>query len=508
MLRGTGITAGKRLLSTAQKLPTFNVAIVGSGPAGFYTAHQLLGKSLPRDRFNLNVDIFEKNPVPYGLSRYGVAPDHPEVKNCEEYLDHLMDNKENESSFVRFFGNVEIGNDISLKELQKRYHSVVLAYGCTSSDNKLNVPGSDLRNVISARQFVNWYNGHYDYHSELPDIINKAGFTPPNFEKIENVTIIGNGNVALDVARVLLINPDSHWQSTDISVSALNALRKSSIKNVNIVARRGVLQSAFSNKEIRELLELSNKEGSGISFTPLDQELFEDISIKSLGRVDKRKVQLLEKYSKIYSDKTKSTEDTLWSLRYLLSPIEMSGASGEVKQTKFSVNKLIKDDKTQIVKVKPTEETEIVKNELVILSIGYQGTPMEEFEELNISFQGNKIVNKDGRILRPDSEVTVPGWYTSGWIKNGPQGVIATTMMDSFDTGNSILQDLSNKITTVGTESTKDRIDPNEMNEDLIVVTWDGWKEIDAHERNIGKDLGRERTKLESKEEMLNIATK
>lgn len=242
-----------------QTVPSYKIAIVGTGPAGFYTAHHLLHKAAPLEQFKLKIDFFERLPAPYGLSRYGVAPDHPEVKNCENYLNNIMEdypaekdsNRESNNHEVRFFGNINIGKDITLTDLESNYHSIILSYGCTSDDNQLDIPGSQLPGVISAREFVHWYNGHPDYHSV------GAQFTPPQLDKIEDVTIIGNGNVALDVARILLAEPEKHWSSTDISKEALESLFRSNVKNVNIVARRGILESAFSNKEIRELLELS-----------------------------------------------------------------------------------------------------------------------------------------------------------------------------------------------------------------------------------------------------------
>lgn len=275
-----------RFLSYTTRLLTkpFKVAIVGTGPGGFYTAHHLLNKSSPDVK--LNIDFFEKLPTPYGLSRYGVAPDHPEVKNCEDHMINIMKDFGNSESRhkVRFLGNVEVGKDIALKELEGNYNSIVLAYGCTSADNKLSIPGADLPGVVPARQFVNWYNGHPDYYGE-----NK--YIPPPLDKVDTVSIIGNGNVALDVARILLADPREHWAKTDISVDAQQLLEKSTVKHVRIVARRGILESAFSNKEIRELLELP------VKFVPLPKDLL-DFDTKKLGRVDKRRVSLLEKYSK------------------------------------------------------------------------------------------------------------------------------------------------------------------------------------------------------------------
>ena len=481
----------------------FNIAVVGTGPAGFYTAHHILLKC--SDNMRINLDFFERLPAPFGLSRYGVAPDHPEVKNCEEYLENIMDKysdtKDNNSHKVRFLGNVNIGKDISLKQLESYYHSIVLSYGSTSADNKLQVAGSDLPGVISARQFVNWYNGHPDFYAT------GKKFVPPPLDQIEDVTIIGNGNVALDVARILLADPATHWSKTDISVDALQVLQNSTVKNVNIVARRGLLESAFSNKEIRELFELSNE--NSIKFIPLDDKEFENIDIKSLGRVDKRKVSIIEKYTK--ASHTAPAADRTWSLQYLKSPKAFLPHASNAKllsATEVVKNELIHDPLTNTAKVRPTSESETIKNELVILSIGYQGSPLLGFEENGILFEKNRLFNKHGRILSIESKeeeehnsVYKKGWYTSGWIKNGPKGVIATTMMDSFDTADKVLEDLSNGIhleTSGG--------DIHDLLKDKTVVGWDNWKVLDAYEKSKGEKEGKSRYKICNSEDMIKIA--
>lgn len=477
-----------RFLSYTTRLLTkpFKVAIVGTGPGGFYTAHHLLNKSSPEVK--LNIDFFEKLPTPYGLSRYGVAPDHPEVKNCEDHMINIMkDFRDSESRHkVRFLGNVEVGKDITLKELEDNYNSIVLAYGCTSADNKLSIPGADLPGVVPARQFVNWYNGHPDYYGE-----NK--YIPPPLDKVDTVSIIGNGNVALDVARILLADPREHWVKTDISVDAQQLLEKSTVKHVRIVARRGVLESAFSNKEIRELLELP------VKFVPLPKDLL-DFDTKKLGRVDKRRVSLLEKYSKQQKEHTNRS----WELEYYKSPKEfIPGENDLLKSTKFVINKPANDPLAPH-KVEPTDETVTENNELVILSIGYQGSPIQGFEELGIWYEKNRLQNKSGRILSTKSKekdehnaVFKPGWYAAGWIKNGPQGAIASTMMDSFDTADKILEDLANDA-YIKTNSDKELEFSN-------AVDWGNWEKLNTSELERGEALGKTRLKVCNKDEMLKL---
>lgn len=517
------VTISKRYFSASIKnfnknVPTYKIAIVGTGPAGFYTAHHLLHKAAPLDQFKLKVDFFERLPAPYGLSRYGVAPDHPEVKNCEDYLNNIMqdypakkdNNTENKNHEVRFFGNINIGEDITLEELESSYHSIILSYGCTSDDNQLNIPGAQLPGVIAAREFVHWYNGHPDYHSA------DTQFIPPQLDKIEDVTIIGNGNVALDVARILLAEPQKHWSSTDISKEALEALFKSSVKNVNIVARRGILESAFSNKEIRELLELSKDQK--VRFLPIEDSIMESIQpmVNNLGRIDKRRVALLEKYSK-QSPEVDSSMKT-WSLKYLRTPVEFTvneSSPDLLLSTRFQKNELIQDLLTNKIQIKPIAgEFETIKNELVILSIGYKGSPLVGFEEAEISFDThhNRLLNKEGRILSTSASgedlhnlIYKRGWYTSGWIKNGPKGVIATTMMESFETADNVLEDLSNSIHT---NPLSDSTSLEERLKAKPAVSWEDWLKLEQLELNNGTKFGKSRDKLSNTAEMLKVACK
>lgn len=489
---------GIRKFSITKQLSQFRVAIVGTGPAGFYTAHHLLNKSNGK---SINIDFFDRLPAPHGLSRYGVAPDHPEVKNCEEYMDNIM---KDHGDKVRFFGNVNVGTDIPLKSLQDVYHSIVLSYGCTSSDNQLNIPGADSPAVILARQFVNWYNSHPD--SEFTDTA-----IPPPLEKIKNVTIIGNGNVALDVARVLLADPASHWAPTDISIEATELLKKSAVERVNIVARRGLLESAFTNKEIRELVELKKL---NVQLVPIDSEVMDNIKPKAklLPRVEKRKFSILEKASN-EAAKEQTPGGKKWALEFQKGPKEFVADPNDpslLKETVFEINDLVEDSLTKRVSVKGTGRTVTIPNELVILSIGYKGSPLEGFDEVGLAFDTKKncLVHKEGRLMLKESldkgldynYSYDKGWYTSGWIKNGPKGVIATTMMESFDTANNILEDLNNGIFNTPLKEDLDVEIPSHA------VTWEGWTKIEKYELSEGEKLHKTRVKVPTVSEMLRIA--
>lgn len=489
--------------SPTSLIPTYKVAIVGSGPAGFYTAHHLLNKA-PKDKFNIKLDFYERLPAPFGLSRYGVAPDHPEVKNCEEYMDNIMANFDQ----VRFFGNVNIGKDLTINQLEANYHSVVLAYGCVNADNKLNIPGNDLPGVISARQFVNWYNGHPDFYSGDND------FLPPQLDKVKSVTLIGNGNVALDVARILLADPESHWSSTDISAEALKMLQKSKVKHVNIVARRGILESAFTNKEIRELLELNKTKK--VKFLPVDDETFEYIQpyMKDIDRVNKRRLSIIDKYSKPGDD---YTPEKTWCLQYLKNPKQFIVNENDpnfLSKTIFEKNKIINDDITNKPKIIPDDHAGPVEieNDIVVLSIGYKGSELNGFGDNNILFDEskNRIVNKGGKIISqassdPKNPIFKNGFYTSGWIKNGPQGVIASTMMDSFDTAENIIQDLCNDIHTNPDQSCNNI---ESLLSSTKVVSWPSWLNLNKYELDKGELLGKSREKVCQVDKMLEISCK
>lgn len=491
---------GIRNFSVSSTLNQFRVAVVGTGPAGFYTAHHLLNKS---NGLPIKIDFFDRLPTPHGLSRYGVAPDHPEVKNCEEYMDNIMADHPDK---VRFFGNVNIGTDIPLKDLQDVYHSIVLSYGCTSSDNRLNIPGADSPAVILARQFVNWYNSHPD--SEFSD-----AKIPPPLEKIKNVTIIGNGNVAIDVARILLADPEKHWSPTDISVEATELLKKSAVERVNIVARRGLLESAFTNKEIRELADL--KKHLKVQFVPIDTEIMDKIrpNSKKLPRIDKRKFSILEKASDEASAAADQPGYKKWALEFQKAPKEFVADPNDptlLKETVFEINELVEDNLTKKVSVKGTGKTVTIPNELVILSIGYKGAPLDGFDEVGLAFDKSKnsLVHKEGRLMLGDklgkdldyNYSYDKGWYTAGWIKNGPKGVIATTMMESFDTANNVLEDLNNGIYNKPTKDGGEVAIPDHA------VTWEGWTKLNQHELEDGEKLHKARNKVPTVSEMLRIA--
>lgn len=476
------VRIGTRGLST-------KVAVVGSGPAGFYTLYRLLQKNP-----SVKVDIFEKLPVPFGLSRYGVAPDHPEVKNCQDLFNQLGDNAN-----FGFFGNVEIGKDLDLKQLKDNYNCVVFSYGC-SDDNigdLRNVQGIQSNGVITARQFVGWYNG-------LPHLQN----LDPPLEKVEDVVIIGNGNVALDVTRAL-VQPVDIWRSTDMTELATKKLERSAVKNVKIVGRRGILESKFTNKELRELLELRD---DGIFFNLINPEKLKDVSPLALqmGRMTKRRIDLIMKAMKNNADFDKSQIVKTWQLDYLKSPKEVVPSSSDpsiLESVNFVHNELVQDSPVELPHIVHTNKFVNYKCELLILSTGYKGTGLPGFAELDIPFdpRTGTIGNINGRVVCGSNyEMYLKGFYSSGWISLGANGVINSTMMNGFQTAELILEDLDlyKDELKSGAEGVSEILKLNSVD----YVSWDNWLKIEREEHERGMKRGKIREKVTDVKEMLEIA--
>ncbi|KAJ5484162.1 NADPH:adrenodoxin oxidoreductase [Penicillium diatomitis] len=481
----------------------FRIAVVGSGPAGFYAASRLLSK-----RTDTCVDMFEKLPVPFGLARYGVAPDHPEVKNCEDKFEEVA-----ESPRFNFVGNIDLGTDLPLAALRPHYDAILFAYGA-SQDKKLGIPGEDAqRGVYSARAFVGWYNGLPEHRDLAPDL--SSG---------EDAVIVGQGNVALDVARILLSGVDA-LKHTDIADHALEALSRSRIKRVRVVGRRGPLQASFTIKEIRELLQLPN-----VAFDPIPQDIFppEDF-VSRLPRAQKRLMQLFAKGSA--NDRTTSPKS--WSLDFLLSPDSLHWSSthpSRLTHARFARNELDPADPyspSSKVTNKYSSDGECAMVDLhssvFFRSVGYKSLPLPGMEDLGIEFDAQRgIIPNDGfgRVRSPSGKgapqelpdgsmiALLPGLYCAGWVKRGPTGVIASTMADAFTTADTILQDLttrqvdqSAKSTVLGWEGIKSEA----VGQGLRTTSWQDWRRIDAAERQRGQERGKNREKFSRVEEMLEV---
>lgn len=454
------------------QIDTVRVAIIGSGPAGFYTADHLF-KKLGQ---NVQVDMFDRLPTPYGLVRSGVAPDHQKIKSVIRIFDKIASNEN-----FRFFGYVELGKDINLDELKQRYHQIVLSTGA-QTDRKMNIPGENLTSSHPATEFVAWYNGHPDYRN--------CGFDL----SAENVAIVGVGNVAIDVARILCLSEDELLK-TDIADYALEALLNSNIKQVYLLGRRGPAQAAFTNPELRELgamedcsVEVMDRE---IELDPATQSLIE----KSGDRSTVKKLEILNDFSKLkqHSKHKKIT------FRFLVSPVEIIGNDiGKVKSMKVVRNRLVLDD-TGRIRPKPTNEFETLDVGLIFRSIGYHGVPIS-----SVPFNENwgVISNEKGRVLESTNNEQITGLYTSGWIKRGPTGVIGTNKTDASETVECMIEDISNgKILYPEADDISDLISARKPN----YFSYEDWNKINEFELLKGRTAGRPRIKLYEIDKMLEV---
>ncbi|EMR08849.1 hypothetical protein PNEG_02636 [Pneumocystis murina B123] len=468
---------------------TFRVCIIGSGPAGFYTADKLL-KNIP----GCLVDMYEAFPFPFGLLRLGVAPDNFEIKNLKNKF-----SKVGEYDGFHFIGNVRVGKDISLLQLKPHYDCLVMAYGA-SEDRKLGLHlEGTLRGIYSAQSFVGWYNGHYEYQELNPDL-----------ESSDVAVIVGHGNVALDIARILLSDPNV-LSKTDITKRALEGLRRSKIKHVKIIGRRGPLQMSFTINELRKLMELSN-----ISFsTPnLDSYINQYVLPENLTRSQKRLFDLLLKKNSLKPDMTNRS----WSLEFLLSPckfIKDESKLNILSSVLFEKNILKKCPNKNILKAVGIGETVNINTSCLIRSIGYKGIAIENCGDIGIPFDSDRgiIPNISGRVLS-DSEgkfaYELPGIYTSGWIKTGPVGVITNTMYSAFETANSIIEDWKSKKPFLNSTSKESRHGFNALlpyfkEKGIRFIQWKDWKKLEDLEFKKGKELGKMREKFVSINEILKI---
>ncbi|KAL1883633.1 NADPH-adrenodoxin reductase [Paecilomyces lecythidis] len=512
--RSTALFAQRRYNSnTLRNERPFRVAVIGSGPAGFYAAYRLLTKVE-----DAVVDMYEKYPVPFGLVRYGVAPDHPEVKNCEEKFTEVAS-----SPRFNFIGNVELGSDLPLQSLKPHYDAMLFTYGA-SEDKELGIPGEKAcRNVYSARAFVGWYNGLPEYRDLAPDLT--MG---------ENAVIVGQGNVALDVARILLTDVDI-LRKTDISEYALEELAKSKVKRVRVVGRRGPLQASFTIKELRELFQLPS-----VSFDPVPKDILPPESvISSLPRAQKRLIQLLAKGSSTSQEEAARS----WALDFLLSPHSLHWSPVypyRLSHVKFTRNELDPADPySPTSKVTPKllssgkpAEVDIPAN-IFFRSVGYKSLPLPGFEALGIQFDGRRGVIPNDGLGRVTSQTKqsedmetqggsviphVPGLYCAGWVKRGPNGVIATTMTDAFTTADTIAADYEaqkansdRSLSLLNSESGGstglgwEGVRPEAEKKGLRPTNWKDWERIDSVEKERGQQKGKLREKFGRVEEMLEV---
>jgi ferredoxin--NADP+ reductase len=449
------------------------IAVIGSGPAGFYAAGHLLKDSEGR----VEVDMFERLPTPHGLVRSGVAPDHPKIKSVTRIYEKTAAHPR-----FRFFGNVELGRDIGCEELREHYHAIVYATG-TPTDRPLGIPGEELAGSWPATEFVGWYNGHPDH----PDL---------DFDlSCERAVVIGNGNVALDVARMLTLAREE-LAVTDTADHALAALARSAIEEVVVAGRRGPAQAAFTNPELLELGELRDAD---VVVDPDELERALAVPDPSMDATAERNVKLLREYAA----RVPAGRRRRIVLRFLLSPVELVGdADGRVREARFVRNRL-QAEADGSVRAVPTDARETLPAGLVLRAIGYRGValPGVPFDE-----RRGVIANAGGRVLEPGGEPR-RGEYVVGWIKRGPSGVIGTNKKDAQETVDALLEDLAAGRLREPPVPDGAVLEAALRARQPDLVTYAGWGEIDRHERALGEPAGRPRVKLTRIEEMLQIAT-
>jgi ferredoxin--NADP+ reductase len=453
------------------------VAIVGSGPAGFYVAEHLLKQT----EVPVRVDMFDRLPTPFGLVRFGVAPDHPKIKSVTRVFDKIAKNP-----LFRFYGNVEVGKHVTLSELKQHYDQICFATGA-QTDRQMGIPGEDLPCSHAATEFVAWYNGHPDFCDCQFDLT------------AERVAVVGVGNVAVDVARILSKTPDE-LAKTDIAEHALEALRHSKVREVYMLGRRGPAQAAFTNPEVRELGEL---EGADICVRP-EEVTLDPASQAELDASDddtvKKKVAILQEFSR----QPRAGKKRLLTLRFLVSPTELvAGPDGGVRAMRLAKNELYSENGR--LQSRATGEIEELPVDLVFRSVGYRGVPIEG---LPFDQRSGVVPNDAGRVVDPATGTPVPGLYVSGWIKRGPSGVIGTNKKDGTETATSMLEDA-----VVASAATLGLTDPSVV--DALVrgrqpecVTYADWARLDAIEISLGEPHGRPRVKLTTRAAVRDALTK
>jgi ferredoxin--NADP+ reductase len=453
----------------SKELGTLRVAIVGAGPAACYAADELLRRT------DVEVELFDRLPTPWGLVRAGVAPDHPGTKTVSGMFESAF-----RRDTLQFYLNVEVGKHISHQELLAHHHAVIYAVGA-ATDRRLDVTGEDLPGSHSATEFVAWYNGHPEYAGRTFDL---SG---------ERAVIVGNGNVALDVARVLTLDPDE-LAKTDIADHALDALRQSNIREVVVLGRRGPLQAAYTSPEF---LALGYLKGVDVVIDPAELELDPESQALLDDPDVEPSIQLKYQLAQEYAAKTPNPANRRIVFRYLTSPTAVLGAD-RVEAVEFAHNELVSQNGRLVARA--TDRTETLPASLVLRSIGYRGEPVAD---LPFDERGGIVPNEHGRVVAGGAHVT--GVYVSGWIKRGPRGVIGSNRVDAQETVEQLIADFTaGKLAAPQGDRAALRTLLAQRQPDL--VDREGWKSIDTAERSAGKAGGRPRVKLTSREDLLKAA--
>ena len=448
------------------------VAVVGAGPAGFYAVDALLKSDI-----EVRCDLFDRLPTPFGLVRGGVAPDHQKIKAVARTYDALARRSE-----VRFFGNVVVGRDLSVTELAQRYHHIVYAVGAEDA-RRLGIEGEDLAGVHDATDFVGWYNAHPDHQSHTFDLAGSR-----------RVLVVGNGNVAMDVTRVLSRSP-ADFASTDMSARAIGALEGSGIRDVLVVGRRGPAQAAFSPKEIKEIGSLPDV---ALVVAP-DEVALDSVSERWLATSAPRSAHRNLAYLTARSqDPPPEPGQRRVQCVFRESPVQFLGTNGRVDRVVLERNEL-REDARGVPRPHPTGQRRTLDIDLVFLAIGYRGVPVP-----GVPFADGRgiIPNTGGRVVDPYNNRPLMGQYVVGWAKRGPSGLIGSNAADSKATVGCMLEDVE--------QTSPAPKDPEDLPGILAargvrVVTYEDWQRLDAHEREVGEERGKVREKLLSVDAMLEV---
>ena len=422
-------------------MPQYKVAIVGAGPAGYFAAQAL--QNLQSEDLQFSIDMIERLPTPWGLVRSGVAPDHPKIKSVSKVFEKVA----NEPNF-RLFGNVELGSDLTIEQLKERYDAIVIATG-SALGKKLGIPGEDLLGSMSAATFVPWYNAHPDFKDESIDL------------SCDTAVVIGAGNVAMDVARMLALEP-SELDPTDTADHAIDLFKKSAVRTVVISARRGAEDAAFTSPELRELPKL---EHTNVEIAKKD---IEDALARVGAEIEKDTKSNLDAMLLIAEREATNHERTM-KFQFLATPVEIKG-NGRVEEVVF--------------KKTGGDETFSIKCGLVVTAIGYQAAPLD-----GIPYENGKVVNVDGRVA---ADI-----YVVGWAKRGPSGVIGTNKSDAADVM---------KLLIAGLKAPKSSGDISELIAGKKIVTQTHWQAINEAEIAAGEPLGKPRRKAVDREALLKYA--
>ena len=453
------------------------VAIIGAGPAGFYTAERFYKEK----GLHVQIDMFDRLPTPFGLVRAGVAPDHQKIKSVTKVFTRTA-----AKPGFRFFGNVTLGEDVSVAELRDFYHQIVYSTGA-QTDRTLNIPGIDLVGSHAATEFVAWYNGHPDYRHCQFDLSQ------------EHVVVIGVGNVAVDVARILCRTPEELME-TDIADYALEALRHSQVKQVTMLGRRGPAQAAFSPVEAKELGQLP---GADICVLPEEAEL-DALSQDALAEADRgtmRNVAIVQEFAK----RPSTNKPRQLNLRFLVSPVEVLGdEEGQVSGVRIVKTELYKTEAGSL-RSRNTDQFEVLPAGLVFRSIGYRGVPLPGVP-FNESW--GVILNESGRVIDGETQRPLLGEYAAGWIKRGPSGVIGTNKPDAAETVEHMLEDLAQGLTLQPAQPDAEAFMAFINERKPRYVSFADWQKLDELEVARGEEQGRPRVKFVTVAEMLGALGK